>query len=96
MTRRAMPAGELTTCRSCGAPIFWAIADAKRKPINAEPSADGNVRVAPDRRRCVTHPRIEAENLRGKGWRLHTNHFATCPQARQWAEQVAAREGRKG
>lgn len=68
-------------CRSCHAPIVWAITNTgRRMPVDAEPaengtlvlyeSTPGEVHVAP----ASEHPTIVDR---------HVSHFATCPNAAQ-------------
>lgn len=67
-----------TTCRSCGAPIYWALTGAgKRMPVDAEPSQAGTVEL---RLRSGAIVAIVHGSPDGAGaWR--TSHFATCPNA---------------
>ena len=61
-----------STCRSCGAPIDWAVTAAgKRMPLDVERRDDGNVTFDPDGTARVVPV--------GKGSRV--SHFATCPNA---------------
>jgi hypothetical protein len=75
-------------CRSCRAPIVWAVNERtkKRAPIDAEPVEDGPV--------YFTHNpgdggdpeyRVLTKEQRSAGVPgfLHTNHFQTCPNAAQ-------------
>lgn len=76
-------------CRTCGAPIIWAVSEATGKlhPLDAEPPENGNLQITglshpePGRRALplvrVLGP-IETE-LAGEP--LYLSHFATCPQA---------------
>lgn len=70
-----------SVCRSCGAPIWWLFHERtqKRAPIESTASPIGNVVV----------------DLTAQTWRLrdpvkdvdqprHRNHFAACPQSRDW------------
>lgn len=77
-------------CRSCGAPILWAITNrGKRIPLDAEPTFRGNMVV-------------EAKSVEQNGHmveQLHANvvsplfdskqnrympHHASCPDAKRW------------
>lgn len=82
----AAPVHEPKACSSCGAPIFWGqLPSRKSMPVNAEPSADGNVRLL-DRRGSVLAFVLTGDELaraRAAGARLRTSHFATCANAAQ-------------
>jgi len=70
----------MSTCRSCGATIVWAITDSgKRMPVDAEPDPAGNLSIWES----------------GEGWRVtvvpeewdglrYRPHFATCPDSESW------------
>ena len=84
-----------TTCRSCDAPIVWALTfTGKRMPVDAEPpdAGDGNVVLTePNRAAGELHPRatvlgpLELEALEpAQRAHLRTSHFATCPDADTW------------
>ena len=67
-------------CRSCNAPIVWAITEkGRRMPVDAKPSAAGNLLLDHERGEwraiVVKNDDTAAEN------ELHTSHFATCPNA---------------
>lgn len=69
-------------CSSCGAPILWArTAKGKQMPIDAEPTADGNVLLHPGGRLAVVNGPLEVLRLRAVGTALHLSHFVTCPNA---------------
>ena len=77
-----------TTCRSCGARIVWVVSSrGKPMPIDAEPSANGNLflshPIVPGQSvaRVVTGRTREALRACGEAF---ISHHATCPQARQW------------
>lgn len=74
-------------CRSCGAPVRWAITSSgKRMPLDPQPSARGNI---------VLRPRFTGQSPLAEVYRDHTDalaavegsgdtyttHFETCPQA---------------
>lgn len=69
------------TCRSCGAPILWAVTDKGRRiPLDPEPSDDGNQFVYRDvdaKLRATAREPARIASTR------HVPHFATCPNARQ-------------
>lgn len=54
----------------------------KRAPIESAPDERGNILVNLERGTYRILPADEHEAHRG--W-LHLNHFATCPQAKDWA-----------
>ena len=75
---------DLTTCRSCGASIFWARTEKNAAiPLDVIPRHDGNLYLLPaffpDKRRRVrrAHPTDDPEAR-------YVSHFATCPQASEW------------
>ena len=79
-------------CKSCGAPIQWAITPAgKRIPIDKEPVEDGNiilssrqmgrieVTIVPFKEQIET---LKAQaKATGRPHLLFKSHFATCPNA---------------
>lgn len=74
----------MTRCRSCEAPIVWALTPGgKRIPLDADPVPDGNA-VIIERRAGV--PVIELIDLADvdAGAVRYRSHFATCPQANEW------------
>ena len=65
----------MSECRSCGAPITWAITDQGRRiPLDAKPNPAGNIRLD------LTHAHILTKSDNYNGPR-YTSHFATCPNA---------------
>ena len=88
------------TCRSCGAPIEWAItAKGKRMPVDAEPRTDGTILLR--HTRVGEPPRAEVLNAeeiaferqvaanRGEELRLFVSHFVSCPQSADWRKDAA-------
>lgn len=74
-------------CRSCRAPVIWLehVRTGKRAPIDAVPTPEGNIVVneaAGTYRIAETPDLVDREPL-------HTNHFATCPQAPAWKARTA-------
>ncbi len=72
----------ITTCKSCGARILWALtATGKRMPIDSEPSEKGTLFLvglaAIDHRSTLE----DARQAREKAAPRYTSHFATCPAA---------------
>lgn len=76
--------GEMSTCRSCRAPIVWAItAQGYRMPVNEKPAADGNLAIDPLSKSSgflAARYLKKDDELRPGEWR-GTSHFATCPNA---------------
>lgn len=73
-------------CRSCDAPIIWAVTNRGTNiPIDAEPSSDGNIRLI-DRSTLGVAPQamVLSTTARFGKRELYTSHFVACPQATQW------------
>lgn len=69
----------MTTCKSCGARIVWALtAKRKRIPIDPDKRSDGNLLIAG---RLSTGELVVATMKKGDG--DYVSHFATCPNAQQ-------------
>lgn len=67
----------MSACRSCGAPIIWAITEnGKRMPLDAEPAErpTGVFRLEPSGDDLIARRPIE---------QVYISHFATCPNADQ-------------
>jgi hypothetical protein len=81
----------VTTCRSCGAPIEWAITDNERRiPLDPGEHADGRL---VDVGWLHGHPLVvsltgdQLERLRAAtdaDVQLRRSHFQTCPDAGVW------------
>lgn len=84
---------DIEACRSCTAPIIWAVTvNGRDMPVDAEPSPDGDIRLA-DRSHLHRKPLAEVLSVTqqfGLG-NLRTSHFATCPHADQWRRPAAVR-----
>lgn len=68
---------DLGKCRSCGAPIRWALTERSRNiPVDPDPHPEGNLRVE-DRHG------LDAAIIVAPGTEpgLYRSHFATCPNA---------------
>lgn len=79
--RPTPPAGgpHVSACRTCRAPIIWAITQrGARMPVDAAPVPGGNV-VLEHRKDGTVLARTQGE-LGGAAVR-HVSHFATCPGA---------------
>jgi hypothetical protein len=72
-------------CRSCGALIFWATTTKlKRMPVDAEPTADGNLILGEPKQPFPQYPTVMVlgpGDTPKPGVERYTSHFATCPQA---------------
>lgn len=79
------------TCRSCGAPVIWAVtaATGSRMPVDAEPDEDGNLLLSLDNP-PVAQVVDPAQLVMDDGKRF-TSHFATCPHADQHRRPSHAR-----
>lgn len=82
-------------CRSCGAPIIWAITErGKRIPLDAEPNnAKGNMILVPWGKSSLQTggaPEVTSWEARVVAPLLDANqtrympHHATCPDAKRW------------
>jgi hypothetical protein len=77
----------VSVCRSCQAPIVWAVTDAGRAmPVDAEPVEDGNLIL--EYPTLAGAPRLVRTVEAGTG--THVSHFATCPDAAQHRRQETA------
>ena len=65
-------------CRSCGAPIIWALTDNDRQmPVDEQPDPRGNLMLV--RRGTAVYVKVVQP---GEG--NHRPHFATCTEADEW------------
>lgn len=88
-----MPDWKIARCRDaeCGGPVIWAITPAgKNTPVDAEPTADGNVLLSlanghlnPGQPPVATVVNPAAPPFEGWG-PLRASHFATCPAAERF------------
>jgi hypothetical protein len=80
----------VVTCRSCAAPITWAVTPGgKAIPLDAEPTAEGNVRVVIEQphgtvRAYVLGPLDVLLLDPPEQAALRMPHHATCPDADAW------------
>ena len=73
----------MSTCRSCGAEIVWAVtATGKRMPVDAATHPDGNVQL--DRDHATVLGPLDRLFAADQGADLHMPHHATCPDANDW------------
>ena len=69
----------VTTCRTCGHQIFWAVTtNGRRMPIDAEPRAEGNVVLLGGKAHVIANADQTPEELP-----RYVSHFATCKDADQ-------------
>lgn len=75
----------MSTCRSCGATIRWAVTEkGKRIPLDADPSPRGNMRLGPDGTAINIGSGTEPSLFSEQGVDLFMPHHATCPSAGEW------------
>lgn len=80
----------MTACRSCGAPVTWALTENKKwMPVDAEPAADGNVLLTAGNPPLAKVLTSFGKGLLGNGERLYRSHFSTCPNARSHRKAAA-------
>lgn len=79
------------TCRSCDAPILWALTAAgNRIPIDYHPNPAGNVRLELVRSAHTSHTEatvlgpLEQAIATNDGTELYMPHHATCPHGDTW------------
>lgn len=83
MSQTSMPA--MATCKSCGAPIYWATCTSTGNPmpVDVEPTPDGNVLLY-RRSNGVLRAEVLGKDVpRSPERKYRVNHFATCPQSDQ-------------
>lgn len=78
----------MSDCRSCGAPIRWAVtATGKRIPLDPEPVDGGNVLlhepIDGGESIATVVGKAPAPSLFGDDAPRYVSHFATCPNADQ-------------
>jgi hypothetical protein len=84
-----------TLCRSCGAPIRWALTvKGHRMPLDAMPVVDGNILLdvatdPPTARVLPASSDLNEGDSRGLFDR-YKSHFATCPNAAQHRKRSRA------
>ncbi|MEU5939392.1 hypothetical protein ABZ807_09395 [Micromonospora sp. NPDC047548] len=71
-------------CRTCQAPIIWAVTDRdKDMPVDAQPSDKGNVALSVDDKGRVRARVVPAHLAFGRK-DLRLSHFVGCPDAPKW------------
>lgn len=86
-----------SVCRSCGAPIMWALTDQARMPLDAEPDPAGLLEIigrerdgTPLVRFVRSHPDVASDPSDPPRYR---SHFATCPHAAGWRRDPGRGDG---
>lgn len=82
----------MSECRSCSAPIEWAVTDQGRKaPLDVEPGADGRFAVVGRKGKAllvVSLTNAQLDRVRavppGVELVLRRSHFQSCPNADEW------------
>lgn len=79
----------VSTCRSCGASIWWAVThNGERMPVDVEPVDHGNVMIAAGPWRPMNGTLVIVDQGPGlfdePGQGRYLPHFATCPDADSW------------
>lgn len=69
-------------CRSCRAPVTWAITDlGNRIPLDLTPVADGNIVVIGHQAGTTVVRVVTIDEPAPAGAPRYVSHFATCPNA---------------
>jgi hypothetical protein len=72
----------MAQCRSCLAPIFWAVTkNGKLIPVDLSTNLDGNVEITPTGGDGPPLATVHAQAPALTTGTLHHTHFATCPMA---------------
>jgi hypothetical protein len=80
-----MKAWAETRCRSCGAPVIWAVSAYGRKlPVDAHPAEAGQWWLTTDDPRATVPNFRRVDLYTPAAAPRYTSHFATCPQADKW------------
>lgn len=71
---------EHAKCRSCGAPMIWAVmaTTRRRMPLDAAPHPDGTIEIQSDGTAGWLKGDVLAE-AKAAGVPLYQSHFASCP-----------------
>ena len=84
----AAPRWPIEACKAeeCGAPLVWAYMwdGGRAHPVDAAPSAKGNLRLVEGRGRRPVAEVLKGDDLavaRASDEPLHKSHFATCTKA---------------
>ncbi len=81
-----MRAYDVKECRSCAAPIIWTVTHkGRRMPVDAEPVANGNIRLRQDGDSVIAeYPGKEHPTLLVDDRVRYISHFATCTHSDEW------------
>jgi hypothetical protein len=73
----------VSACRSCGAPILWAVTPGGRRiPLDADPDDAGNIALDTSSLKAVAVFVADADGTDTRP--RYRSHFASCPQAEGW------------
>jgi len=69
---------EISECRSCGAPVYWAVTNTgRRMPVDSRPHPDGNLLLVEEKGELRVY-------VRANDGPRYRPHFATCPHSKEW------------
>lgn len=73
----------MANCRSCGAPIRWAVSDGsgKKVPLDPEPVVDGNIVVVDRPGHTLVVRFLKKDRPLTRDGLRYVSHFATCPNS---------------
>jgi hypothetical protein len=76
----------VTRCKSCGAPIVWAVSvnTGKALPLDPEAGTEGNVRLEWTRDGTPYVTVLTDKQRAGHRGALYRSHWATCPDSQSW------------
>lgn len=82
-------------CRSCAAPIWWAVTEPAGKaiPLNNGVSPDGNLAVWRDQSGNLRARALVLDEEPAEHERRAVAHFATCPEAKAHRRPRSPRPG---
>lgn len=73
-------------CESCHAPVIWTVtANAKRMPVDFEPSSTGDVALRPGSPAPIATVLSVTKQFGRTD--LRTSHFSSCPDAKSWRKR---------
>jgi hypothetical protein len=75
----------MSACRSCGAPVLWAVTDGgRRMPVDRDPAPAGNLVIADRHPDGTPHMTVvDPEQLLLGDPPRYLSHFVTCPHANE-------------
>lgn len=75
----------MSTCRSCHAPVVWAVTTrGKRIPLDPAPVEHGNIVLGVSGRSDPIAIVVPAEQILLADGPRFISHFATCPNSARW------------